>query len=101
MSMMTTFNEVWTEIEKHQGEVLLTSRGLEFTYQVKGGCLYISRKKKELTKASLERAYNEAVKLDLRVSGPKKLKVFGASYIYPIFLHIGLIQKPEAPIKKS
>ena len=34
----------------------------------------------------------EVEKLNGVVSGPKKLGVFGASYIYPILMEIGVIQ---------
>lgn len=28
-----------------------------------------------------------------KINGPKKLEVFGASYLYPMFLRFGLIQR--------
>ena len=43
-----TFDELWEKIENHQGEIITTVRGLEFSYEVRGGCIFISRKKKEL-----------------------------------------------------
>ena len=92
---MMTLEEVWEKIEAAQGETFQTFRGLDFTYIVKGGCIYISRKDKEVTWSSVKMAYDEAVKLDCIVSGPKKLKCFGASYLYPIFLQIGFIRKSE------
>ncbi|MBQ9605948.1 MAG: hypothetical protein IJV16_02075 [Lachnospiraceae bacterium] len=72
---------------------MTTYRGLDFSYTVKGGCIYISRKNKEITLSSVKLAYEEAMKLDRIVKGPKKLKCFGASYLYPIFLEIGFIRK--------
>ena len=87
-----TLDEVWEKIEGSQGETFRTFRGLDFTYTVKGGCVYISRKDKEVTFSSVKMAYEEAVKLNCIVPGPKKLKCFGASYLYPIFLRIGFIK---------
>ena len=37
----------------------------------------------------------ELQKAGLPVSGPKKLKTFGASYLYPIFMEIGVILQDE------
>ena len=31
-------------------------------------------------------------KLPLLVTGPKKLGIFGASYLYPIFMELGIIR---------
>ncbi len=83
--------QLWRQIEEEQGKIFHTAKGLEFTYAVKGYELFVDRKKKSLTKATIERAYNRAEELDFVVSGPKKLGVFGASYIYPIFLKLGIV----------
>lgn len=37
----------------------------------------------------------ELQKSGLPVSGPKKLKTFGASYLYPIFMELGVIVPGE------
>ncbi len=58
---------------------------------MKGYELFVDRKKKSLTKATVEIAYNRAKEQNFVVSGPKKLGVFGASYIYPIFLKLGIV----------
>ncbi len=86
------FDEVWEWIIENQGKEFRTRRGLEYTYAVKGGCIYFSRKEKELTLASVKMAYEEAEKLNWLVKGPKKLKCFGASYLFPVFLEMGLIR---------
>jgi hypothetical protein len=39
-------------------------------------------------------AYKKAVELGV-VTGPKKLGVFGASYLWPIFVELGVCRKNE------
>lgn len=90
-----TFDELWDEIVKNQGKLFYTVRGMEFIYSVKCGCIYISRKDKAITKATVKMAYEEAVKLNYTVKGPKKLKCFGASYLYPVFLEVGVVHRGE------
>lgn len=88
-----SYEDVWNEIVKRQGQAFYTYSGLEFTYEIKGNCIYTSRKAKEINPSSLRLAYDEALKLGLKVKGPKKLKSYGACYIYPVFLEIGFIEK--------
>lgn len=90
-----TFDELWDKIVENQGKRFYTVRGMEFTYCVKGGCVFISRKDKAITKATVKMAYEEAAKLDFEVKGPKKLKCFGASYLFPVFLEVGVIHSGE------
>ncbi len=89
---------LWQQIEEEQGKVFYTAKGLEFTYTVKGYQLFVDRKKKSLTKATVGIAYNQAKALGFKISGPKKLGVFGSSYIYPIFLRLGIIAASVAEV---
>ena len=52
----------------------------------------LSRKANPITKATVELAYNTASELHGTVPGPKALRCFGASYLYPIFVEIGVIE---------
>ena len=79
---MKSFEELWSDIELNQGIPLKTAKGLEFTYTVKGGEIKVDRKEKTITKSSVEIAYKKA--LEGNITGPKKLGVFGASYLFPI-----------------
>ena len=63
-------------------------------YTVKGHEIKISRKEKTITRATVEVALRKALALKV-VDGPKKLGVFGASYLYPLFLYFGIITKKE------
>lgn len=40
-----TCDEVWEIMRQHQEEEFLTTKGLPFTYTMRGGELFISRKK--------------------------------------------------------
>ena len=75
-----------------QSEKFKTARGLEFTYHITGNELFIDRKEKSITRSTVNMAYKRALQLG-KVSGPKKLQVFGASYLYPIFLEMGVCSR--------
>lgn len=83
---------VWNAIESFQGYLFQTYQGLCFTYSVKGYEIFVDRKTKSITKSSVDIALMKAVELQGNVSGPKKLKVFGASYLYPVFIRLGIIK---------
>ena len=85
---------LWEEIERLQGEPFRTAKGLEFTYEVRGNEMFVNRRDKSITRSTVDLTYRNAMKL-LRagdvVDGPKKLGTFGASYLFPIFLRLGVI----------
>lgn len=85
-------NHFWETLKLFSGYSFMTVKGLRFHYTVKGNEIFIDRKKKSITRSSVKSALKETVKMDGKVSGPKKLNVFGASYLYPIFLRFGLIK---------
>lgn len=60
-------------------------------YKVKGNEIFVSRKEKSITRSSVILAMTKAIELQYKVKGPKQLETFGASYLYPIFKKIGLI----------
>lgn len=76
-----------------QGCVFLTAKGLKFTYQIRGGEMFVNRKSKSVTQATVFMAFRKAMELEGIVAGPKKLGTFGASYLYPIFERLGVIKK--------
>ena len=60
--------------------------------------MFISSKAKSITKVTIMLAYKKAVEIQNTkgyVSGPKELGTFGASYLYPVFLRLGLITRPS------
>lgn len=89
---------LWNAVLLFAGYPFQTSTGLKFTYTIKikhngepGNELVITRREKTITKATVLMAYRKVLELDGKVSGPKKLGVFGASYLYPIFKRFELI----------
>ena len=51
---------------------------------------------KTITRGTVVLAYKKALELGGLVTGPKKLGVFGASYIYPVFVEIGVYEKQHS-----
>ena len=86
-------DKLWNEIAAHAGEEFVTAKGLTFSYTVRGCEIFVSRKEKSITRSTVNVAYRRAQELyDVGeiADGPKKLGTFGASYIYPIFIRIGV-----------
>ncbi|MCD7750506.1 MAG: hypothetical protein LUI10_01985 [Lachnospiraceae bacterium] len=86
---------LWDTLLLFQSYPFYTAKGLKFTYTIKGREMFVSRKDKSITRATINLAFQKALLLDGIVTGPKKLGVFGASYLYPVFIRIGVI-KPSA-----
>lgn len=84
---------LWVLLEYLQGCEFYTAKGLKFTYQIKGGELFVNRKSKSITKATVMMAFRKCLELKGVVTGPKKLGTFGASYLYPVFMRIGIIRE--------
>lgn len=85
---------VWNAIIAFEGYGFQTAKGLRYTYTVKGNELFFSRKEKSATRASVEMALKTAMELQksgVEMRGPKMLRCFGASYLYPIFIRFGVI----------
>lgn len=90
---------LWSTLELFQDCEFHTSKNLQFTYSIKGNEMFVSRKDKSLTRATVALAMRTAVRRQQEcgaVTGPKKLGTFGASYLYPVFIRIGVIHRVEA-----
>ena len=86
---------LWETIAAFEDYPFKTAKGLRYYYTVKGNELFISRKEKSVTRASVNMAFETAVRLQREgseITGPKMLGCFGASYLYPIFIRIGVIR---------
>lgn len=93
---------VWAEIAKLQGETFRTAKGLEFNYEVRGYEIFISRRDKSITRSTVDLTYRRAMELLSAgeiIDGPKKLGTFGASYLYPIFLRLGIIPSLDEQLR--
>ena len=104
------FNRLWeaiTEFEEYPFRTVGRSekKGICFQYRVSrlksgelGNELIISTKEKTVTKATVKLAYKNAKKVQETegyVSGPKKIGGFGSSYLYPVFVKLGVITEKE------
>ncbi len=94
-----SLEDLWDVITAHQGEGFFTKKGLPFTYTIKGGELFTDRRERSITRSTFEKAY-EKLRLDravegapARIVGPKTLNMYGAPYIWAVFMGIGLIEE--------
>lgn len=90
---------LWDVLVLLEGKSFETAKHLDYSYSIKGYEIFVSRKDKSITRSTVNLSLWNAMELQragLPVSGPKKLKTFGASYLYPIFQKIGVIMPDEA-----
>ena len=90
-----TVENLWQVIESHQGETFLTVKHLPFTYTIKGGELFTDRKRKSITRSTFEKAYIRVQEEPESITGPKTLNVFGAPYIWALFLAFGVVEEKK------
>ena len=64
---------LWNELVLLQSQTFRTVKGLEYTYQIRGNEMFVSRKTKSITKASVDLALEKIIELSGEVAGPKKL----------------------------
>ena len=89
--------KLWQELIYLQGCLFRTYGrngvgGVDFTYKIHGGEMFVDRKEKSITRATVMKTYRRVVELDGAIKGPKTLGTFGASYLFPIFVKMGLIR---------
>ncbi len=101
VEQIVDFDSLWAAIALFAGYSFQTAKGLEFRYTVKGGEIFFDRKDKSVTMATVKIAYEKAVEMNGEVSGPKKLGVFGASYLFPVLVRFGVIKKASTEPQKS
>ena len=95
--MPDSIDAVWALLQKHQQEVFHTAKGLPFTYTIRGGELFVDRRQKSITVSTVANALGKISALNeagIEISGPKKLGCYGASYLYPVLLTLGVIAAP-------
>ena len=93
-------NAFWENLKGHQNSAFYTAHGLEFQYQIIGNEMFVTRKEKSITRSTVMLAYRRARKLHT-VSGPKQLGVFGASYLYPVFLKLDICVSERREVAAS
>lgn len=85
--------QLWRTLELFQDEVYYTAKKLQYHYSIRGNEMFVTRKDKSITRATVRLGMENALKLGRMIAGPKKLGCFGASYLYPVFIQIGFINK--------
>ena len=94
--MNTEMNDwLWEKITDRQGETFYTKKGLPFTYHVKGGELFASRRERSITRSTFEKALRKIQEAPGEMSGPKKLNVYGAPYVWAILWEVFLREEMQ------
>lgn len=94
-----TEDQIWDTLAAFAGYPFYTSKGLKLTYTVKGYELFVDRKEKSITRATVLLFVERVRQMQASggfITGPKQVGTFGASYLFPIFRKIGLIAAPAA-----
>jgi hypothetical protein len=89
---------LWNTLVLFEGYPFKTAKGLRYYYTIRGNEIFFSRKEKSVTRASVSIAFETAMELQktgTRITGPKMLRCFGASYLYPVFQRLGVIRDGE------
>lgn len=96
------YGVLWDALLVFQNYPFSTVKKLSFSYMMKGNELFVIRRdkeivweKKSITRATVELAFFNAMTLQKSgeyVTGPKKLRTFGASYLYPVFIQLGAVR---------
>lgn len=96
---------LWEVIESRQGTVFYTKKGLPFTYQVKGGELFTDRRERSITLSTFEKAYRKLIEdrvgddAPCKVTGPKSLNMYGAPYVWAVFMGLGFIKEDQIELE--
>ena len=88
-----TLDDVWDTMKLFQEYTFYTVRHKKFRYTMTDGEIFVTRKDKSITRSSVEVALDKVVEKEGIVPGPKSMDVFGSSYLYPVFIRIGIIKQ--------
>ena len=88
-----TKENLWEIIQSCQEREFHTAKGLVFTYRIRGGEFFTDRKRKSITRATIEQAFQKVQEdTEHKICGPKTLNCFGAPYIWAVFLELGIVE---------
>ncbi len=82
---------LWAVLLLYQGYPFKTVKGLKFTYFIQGNEMFVDKKEKYVTRATINMALKSAVQSCGVGTGSKKLGTFGSSCLYSIFQIMGII----------
>jgi hypothetical protein len=94
--MTKTIEAIWQLLQQHQGETFHTTKGLPFTYTIRGGELFVNRRRKSITVSTVRRALEKITQLEAAgevITGPKKI----GCYLYPVLLALDVLERPALP----
>lgn len=89
-----TESQMCEVVRRLNGQTLTTVKEFLFYITVKVNELFVDRKEKSITRATVAELYYRMTELQTAsgpIDGTKKLGTFGASCIYQIFIRIGWI----------
>lgn len=94
MEMPDVEEKLWNALIEFQSYPFRTcgrgnEKGLKFTYKIRGGKIFVNGEIKSITRASVNLAFQKAKRMGV-VKDLKALDVSSASYLYPIFLRLGV-----------
>lgn len=92
-------NEFWENFCACEGRGFSTMKGLLFTFEVRGNEVFFDRKAKSVTRSTIIRGYRKALELvagGIQITTPKQLGVFGASYLLPVLVWLGVVKLKHA-----
>ena len=95
---------LWDAIVAFADYPFKTENGLSMKYTVRDGEIFFNRKAKNVTWETVIKAFHQARELQKEkgnVDGQKEFGTFGASYLYPVFLRLGVCSKKKGIIKKQ
>lgn len=98
--MTKNIETIWPLLQQHQGEAFHTAKGLPFTYTIRGGELFVDRRRKSITISTVKMALEKITRLEAAgepITGPKKIGCYGASYLYPVLLALDVLDRPVLP----
>lgn len=84
--MTKTIEAIWQLLQQHQGETFHTAKGLPYTYTIRGGELFVNRRRKSITVSTVRRALEKITLLEAAgevITGPKKIGCYGAQLPLP------------------
>ncbi len=86
----------WELLLSHEGETFYTAKKLPFTYRIRGGELFVDRRSKSITRATVETALQKlAADGGRSITGPKSLCCFGAPYLWALIVAFRQAEQKE------
>ena len=90
----TAMEEIlWDALLLYQSYPFKTAKGLKFTYCIKGNEIFVDRKEKSITRATVNMALKNTLEAEDAITGPKKLKPLVPAIYIQSFNDLGLFAR--------